>query len=75
MKQKVTMVTVTARDLKSAFRKTFPDKTAAELKPVWDRFWACMVLAARVEKVEAEEEDVTKFPDPQPITVNSEEKP
>jgi hypothetical protein len=34
-----------------------------------------MVLAARVEKVDAEEEDVTKFPDPQPITVNSEEKP
>jgi len=58
VKQKVTMVTVTARDLKSAFRKTFPDKTAAELKSVWDRFWACMVLAARVEKLEVNEDDM-----------------
>jgi hypothetical protein len=63
-KHKVTMVTVSARDLKRAFRKTFPDKTVSELTPLWARFWAGMVLAARVEKIESNEAEDEQPVDP-----------
>jgi hypothetical protein len=47
----VTMVAISASALKTAFRKTFPDKSAKELWPLWVRFWASIVLTAKVEKV------------------------
>ena len=73
-KQKVTMVTVSARDLKKAFRQVFPEKTAQDVYPLWLRFWAGMVLAARVEQQDANEQpDITEFPDPQPIVINEKE--
>lgn len=53
-KRDVTMVTVSARALKQAFRKAFPERTAVTLTPVWERFWAGVVLSAKIEQVKAE---------------------
>jgi len=53
-KRGVTMVTVSARALKHAFRKALPEKTAIELTPLWERFWAGIVLSAKVEQVKPE---------------------
>lgn len=63
-KHKVVMVTVSARDLKRAFRKVFPDKPIGEVAPLWARFWAGMVLAARVEKVDSNESEDEQSVDP-----------
>lgn len=51
-KRSVVMVTVSARDLKNAFRKAHPEvKTAQELYPVWLQFWSRLVLTAKVDKI------------------------
>lgn len=49
--RRVTMVTVSASALKTAFRKTFPDKSATELYPVWCLFWSRLYPEAKVEQV------------------------
>ena len=48
----VTMVTVSASNLKRAFRKAHPEvKTAQALYPLWLQFWSRLVLTAKVEQV------------------------
>ena len=53
-KRDVTMVTVSASALKRSFRKAFPDRTVVNLTPAWERFWAGVVLSAKIEQVKAE---------------------
>lgn len=56
-KRDVAMVTVSARSLKLAFRKAFPEQGAQDLHPRWLRFWASIVLSAKVEMVTPERDE------------------
>lgn len=52
MNTRTTKVLISVSALKTAFRRTFPEKSAAELLPAWEKFWASVVLGGEVQKPE-----------------------
>lgn len=49
MNTRTTKVTISIADLKTAFRRVFPEQSAKELRPAWEKFWAGVVIGGRIE--------------------------